>query len=425
VNHSGAAVLVTTEKLLGGIDRRALESPTLITTDGTRSGEAGDVLDYEAVMSRGASAFGAPLVGADDPAYILYTSGTTGRPKGACHTHGSRVAALVNMVANEISADASSGMIHAASLSHGSGSKVLTFLALGARNVIMPRFDPEEFARAIQERGGTHSFMVPTMLQMLIEAGPKVCRAVRGMRQLTFGGAPITNTTFGRALEAFGSNLVQIYGTSEAPHPVTVLRPDDYRDAENPASLAETAGRPGFGMEIAIAGEDGSFVGQGEEGELLVRSNHVMRGYWRDEAATAEVFAPGGWYKTGDVAVIDEVGFVRFKDRKRDLIISGGLNVYPSEVERVIAGHPNVREVAVIGYPDERWGESVMAVVVPNEKASASEQELIGWLEGRIAGYKKPRRVTFMEELPKGSTNKVLKRALREKLWAGHARRIN
>lgn len=426
VNHSGAAVLVTTETLLAGIDRRALDTlSALVIVDGKQRSGAADVLDYEAMMTRAAASLDVPVVGPEHPAYVLYTSGTTGRPKGAAHTHGSRVAALVNMLANEITAGKASAMVHCAPLTHGSGSKLLTFLALGARNVILPRFDPEQFARAVTEHRGTHSFMVPTMLQMLIDAGPDVCRSVRAMHQLSFGGAPITNAAFARALEAFGSILVQVYGTCEAPHPATVLGPDDYADAADPAALAETAGRASLATELRIAGDDGHSLASGEEGELLIRGSYVMHRYWRDDAATAEVFDVDRWYKTGDIAVIDGEGFVRFKDRKRDLIITGGLNVYPSEVERVLATNPDVLEVAVIGYPDDRWGESVMACVVPRDRAAASHEALTAWLDGRIAGYKKPRRTVFVDELPKGSTNKVLKRELREKFWAGRGRRIN
>ncbi|MBI4968969.1 MAG: AMP-binding protein [Rhodospirillales bacterium] len=423
VNHSGAAVLITSSALLATLDPAALDSrPALVLVDGK---EGAGHHDYESLLAKGADRLSAPRLGPDHSAYVLYTSGTTGRPKGASHTQGSRVAALVNMLGNEIVADKNSAMVHCAPLTHGSGSKILSFLALGARNIILPRFEPELFARAIVEQGGSHSFMVPTMLHMLIEAGPKVCEAVRRMRQLSFGGAPITNAAFGRALEAFGPRLVQVYGTSEAPHPATVLKPDDYMDAADPSALAETAGRASLSTELAVIDDEGQRLGAGQEGELLLRGNYVMGGYWQDEAATAEVFDAQGWYKTGDVAVIDDQGFVRFKDRKRDLIISGGLNVYPSEVERVLAAHPDVREVAVIGYPDDRWGESVMACVVPRDRQTASEEALIAWLEGRIAGYKKPRKVTFLDELPKGSTNKVLKRALRERFWAGRGRRIN
>jgi len=160
-------------------------------------------------------------------------------------------------------------------------------------------------------------------------------------------------------------------------------------------------------------------------GELLVRGHNLMQRYWRDDAATQEVFANGGWYRTGDLAGIDADGLVTFRDRKRDLIISGGLNVYPSEVERVLAEHSGVREVAVLGYPDDEWGESVLAYVVPADGWEASADELIEWSRGRLAGYKKPRRIEFLEKLPLGSSNKVLKKELREALWQGRDRRVN
>lgn len=426
VNHSGAAVLISTEQFFAKLDRSVLDGLlTVLLVDGGSTDAQDVVQNYEDLLGRASSRITAASVRPEHSAYVLYTSGTTGRPKGATHTHGSRVAAMVNMLASEIVATSESAMVHCGPLTHGSGSKILTFMALGARNVILPRFDPEQFAQTIQTHGGTHSFMVPTMLQMLVDAGNSVRTAVRSMRQISFGGAPITNTAFARAIDAFGPIFTQVYGTSEAPHPVTVLRPDDYITASDPSSLAETAGRASLASEIKVVNDDGESLPTDGEGELLVRGEYVMQGYWRDEGATAEVFNGEGWYKTGDIAVIDKAGLVRFKDRKRDLIISGGLNIYPSEVERVLAPHPNVREVAVIGYPDDRWGESVMACVVPIDPATVSEQDVIDWLEGRIAGYKKPRRVVFMSELPKGTTNKVLKRALREKQWEGRSRSIN
>jgi acyl-CoA synthetase (AMP-forming)/AMP-acid ligase II len=425
VNHSRSAVLVTNEGLLSKLDRDELDELKAILVVDAKAGREGPVRDYESVVSEGRPELTVSPVGADHSAYILYTSGTTGRPKGATHTHAGRVAAAINMLSSEVVATRHSTMVHCAPLTHGSGSKVLTFMAIGARNLILPRFEPEEFARAVEAHGGTHTFMVPTMLQMLIDSGDSVCGRVRKMAQISFGGAPISNVLFGRSLEALGPILTQVYGSCEAPHPVTVMRPDDYRLAPDPSALAESAGRATHATEIRVLNDDGRVVGADVEGELAVRGDHLMRGYWRDDDATAAVIDREGWYATGDVAIVDEQGFVYFKDRKRDLIISGGLNIYPSEVERVLACHPGVREVSVVSYPDERWGESVLACIVPRDGAAVSENGIIEWIEGRIASYKKPRKVLFMTEFPKGSTNKVLKRELKAQLWEGKGRRIN
>lgn len=421
INHSRAAILVTTRAMIDRLDRSdigELEKILLIDADvGPES--------YEASIASASASLAVTGVAPQDAAYVLYTSGTTGRPKGALHTHGSRVAAVTNMLANELVIDHNSGMVHCGALTHGSGSKVLSFLARGARNIILPKFEPAMLADAVKNRGGTHSFVVPTMLQMIEEAGPLVTGTIRGMEQISFGGAPISNVAFGRAVAAFGANLVQVYGTSEAPHPLTVLRPDDYAAASDPGVYGETAGRATTGIEVAVMDDAGQILGYGTEGECVVRGPSTMQCYLHNPEATDEVIDKAGWYHTGDVAEIDAAGFVRFRDRKRDLIISGGLNVYPSEVERVLAEHDDVREVAVVGVPDDRWGEAVMAFVVLREGSMANEAAITKWIDGRIAGYKKPRRVAFLDELPKGSTNKVLKRVLRNSLWHGQDRSIN
>jgi len=178
-------------------------------------------------------------------------------------------------------------------------------------------------------------------------------------------------------------------------------------------------------MEIKLVDDEGGKVGPGTVGELLVRAPSLMTGYWHNDAATAQAFTDDGWYSPGDLATVDREGFVTFQDRKRDMIISGGLNVYPSEVERVIAGHPAVREVAVVGAPDEEWGEAVVAYVVARDAVAVSGEEIIAWTRERLAGYKKPRRVEFLDGLPLGSSNKVLKKELRDRLWGDQTRRIN
>ena len=423
--HSDAAVLVTSRHLLEKLAPDHLNRlATILLVNPDESGDA-RTMSYEATLSRASNCLTTPLVGEGHPNYILYTSGTTGRPKGATHTHGARAAALLNMLACEMQVDARSVMVHAGPLTHGSGSKLLTFLVSGARSLILPRFTPDAFAAAVAKHGGTHTFMVPTMLQMLLEFAPTQRDTVRTMRQISFGGSPITNALFERCVEGFGPILTQVYGSCEAPHPITVLRPDDYKLLAQPGPLAETAGRASMATQLRIVDDEGRPLPLECEGELQIKGDHLMRGYWRDPAATADVFDPEGWYASGDVATIDKEGFVRFRDRKRDLIISGGLNVYPSEVERVVAEHPGVAEVAVVGYPDDRWGEGVMACVVRRPNVALEEADLINWVGERLAGYKKPRRVTFLNELPKGSTNKVLKRELKARFWQGRTRAIN
>lgn len=423
LEHSGAALLVTTLALLERVGKLPPNVSTVVLV-GATAGSASRELPYEEALIQASPRLEVAAVAPDAPNYILYTSGTTGRPKGVVHSHAGRVASTVNMLASELRFDDGCVFVHAAPLTHGSGSKIIAVLAAGGTNVILPRFDPQTLAALVEQEGGTHTFLVPMMLQRLLEAGPRVRAATASLRQISFGGSPIATALFSSAIDGFGPILTQVYGSCEAPHPVTLLRPADYGRGDDERILT-SAGRAAAGIDIVVVDDAGREVPAGEDGELLVRGHNLMLGYWRDEAATAEAFTSGGWYRTGDLATLDADGLVTFRDRKRDLIISGGLNVYPSEVERVLAGHPGVREVAVIGYPDDEWGESVLAYVVPADGWNPSADELIDWTRDRLAGYKKPRRVEFLERLPLGSSNKVLKKELRDALWQGRERRVN
>lgn len=416
--HADAAVLVTTTALRARQDTMpdSLTETLLVGAEG-RPG------DYERAIADASPHIAPTAIAPDTPAYILYTSGTTGRPKGATHSQAARAAAALNMLASELGDARRPVMIHAGPLTHGSGSKVLAALSRGGTNVVLRRFEPERFAQAVREEHGTHTFLVPTMISRLLDASSEVAAQARTMRQISFGGSPIRPVLFRRAIDGFGPILTEVYGSCEAPHPITLLDADDYRDDLSDRVL-RSAGRVVAGAEIRVVDRDGAPVPEGHVGELQVSAPHLMRGYWRDEAATADAFAGDAYYRTGDLVRRDADGLVTFEDRERDLIITGGLNVYPSEVERVLADHPAVREVAVLGYPDEQWGESVIAYVVPTSGGAVTAEEIIDWTRDRLAGYKKPRRVEFLERLPLGSSNKVLKKQLRDALWAGHARRV-
>jgi acyl-CoA synthetase (AMP-forming)/AMP-acid ligase II len=261
------------------------------------------------------------------------------------------------------------------------------------------------------------------MIGRLLDGAEDVHAAVRELQQISFGGSPIAPTLFRRAVETFGPILTQVYGSSEVPHPVTVLRLEgDWEpDADR---LLRSAGRAAVGADVRVLDERGAEVGAGEVGELMVAGPQLMEGYWDDPKATEEVLSDDGWYRSGDLVRLDADGLVTFEDRARDLIITGGLNVYPSEVERVLMEHPAVREVAVLGYPDDEWGESIIAYVVPSAPEPPEPDVLIDWVRERLAGYKKPRRIEYLDKLPLGSSNKVLKKELRAQLWQGRERRV-
>ena len=385
--------------------------------DGTGPG----VHHYDQLLGAGSAAAPGVEIGPDDPSFILYTSGTTGRPKGATATQASRWAATIRMLTDEIEAAPGDAMVHVGSMAHGSGSKVLAYFLRGARNIAMARFDPGEFLALVERERATASFLVPTMISMLVEARPASRADLSSLKTLSYGGAPIAPALLREALATFGDVFVQVYGSCEAPHPVLVMSRRDHRDATD-ARLA-SVGREVTGCRVIVADEHGAPAPPGVHGEMWIQGDNVMRGYWANAEATAEVLVDG-WYRSGDVATHDGDGYFTIVDRERDMIISGGLNVYPAEIEAALHRHPAVLECAVFGVPDPKWGEAVSAAVVVRAGAVVTADDLVEHCRVFLAGYKKPRYIEFHEQLPKGATGKILKRSLRDPHWVGHSRAV-
>jgi long-chain acyl-CoA synthetase len=285
-------------------------------------------------------------------------------------------------------------------------------------HVFLPRFEPIAFFKAVEQRRVTTTALVPTMISMLARSPERTKHDLSSLQTLFYGGAPMHTERLREALEAFGPILLQSYGLGEAPLTVTVLPKQEHLGPR-----AQSSGRAVTMVSLRIQDDDWNPLPPGATGEIAIRSDLIMQGYWNRPEATAEVLKDG-WFRTGDIGRLDEQGFLFISDRKKDLIKSGGASISPREVEEIISQHPSVQEVAVIGVPDELWGEAIKALVVLRDGPPATEDELIAFCKDRLASFKKPKSVDFVPELPRGPTNKILRRELRERYWQGRARSV-
>jgi acyl-CoA synthetase (AMP-forming)/AMP-acid ligase II len=344
-----------------------------------------------------------------DVARLRYTSGTTGRPKAAVLTHGAILTSLRNLLAELHELGSADVVLHVAPLTHASEALLAPALWRGARGVIRARFDPAEVIATVARERVTTVFLVPTMIGSLLEAAAGDPGPLASLRTVVYGAAPMPAELLARALVLLGPVLLQIYGMSECPFPITTLRKEDHLDPRRRSSC----GLPTAMNEVRVLGRDGAPLPAGEVGRIAVRGPQRMREYWRDPEATAATLA-GGWLVSGDLGRLDEAGFLTLVDRCDDVIITGGFNVYPREVELVLEEHPGVAEAAVAAVPHPRWGQGVAAWVVRAPGTTVGEAELVERCRARLAGYKKPLRITFVDALPKSPTGKLLRRRLRE-----------
>jgi acyl-CoA synthetase (AMP-forming)/AMP-acid ligase II len=421
IADSGAKAVVFTEEFAAGLASVRGEAPeaTVHVCVGACPQWA---RSFEGFLGQGAVWHADVECAADDLAWLFYTSGTTGKPKGAMVTHRN-LQFMTDHYPHEVYTLREDDVVmHAGPMTHGSGLWMLPITA-GAATQLIPSsrsFDPELIFKLIEkERVTKIAFIAPTMITMLLNS-PAVDRYnTSSLRFIGYGGSPMYVEDLKRAVQRFGPVFCQIYGQGESPMTISMLTPADHRlsdDAVSEKRLA-SAGRVREDITVSVLGDDDRELGPDQIGEIAIRGEVVMKGYWNKLEATAEAFKHD-WYHTGDLGTRDADGYIYLLDRKKELIISGGANIYPREVEEVLLLHPGVLEVAVIGIPDRLWGESVMAVVRPREGANPTEDELVNLCRDHLAGYKKPRFFRFVQDLPKSGYGKILKRELKEKVLA-------
>jgi long-chain acyl-CoA synthetase len=370
---------------------------------------------YETWIDAVSSEDPAVPVNGGDTAYLLYTSGTTGRAKGIEITHAN-LHLSERMAREGFCMDPSSVHMCPGPQFHIAGAGTgLMAMFVGGRTVIMREATPELLLRTIEREGVTHAFMVPAIIQAVLAAPELQKRDVSSLKQISYGAAPMTESMLTRAIEALGCDFLGVYGMTEAAGTVVVLRPEDHEPSGPRARLLGSVGKPLPWMQLYIADPaTGDRREVGQVGEIVLRGGQVTPGYWRQPDITKQSIDSDGWFRTGDGGYLDADGYLFLKDRIKDMIISGGENVYPAEVENALAYHPDVADVSVIGIPHDRWGETVRAIVVAREGTPSDESEIVEFACTRLAKYKCPTSVVFVDALPRNPSGKVLKQILRQ-----------
>jgi long-chain acyl-CoA synthetase len=361
-----------------------------------------------------------------DVAMQLYTSGTTGLPKGAMLTNAN-LGTLIPYTGPLWGFDERSVNLVCMPLFHIGGSGwALVGMAKGAHSILFREFLPADILVALERHQVTNALFVPAMLQVLAGVPGAAARDYAALRSIVYGASPITNDVLVRAMRTFRCPFAQVYGLTETTGAITQLDPDDHVTDGPRARLLRSAGKPFPWVELRIVDPaTEAACAPGVVGELWTRSPQNFKGYWARAEETARTVTGDGWLKTGDAGYLDDDGYLFLTDRVKDMIISGGENIYPAEVENALAEHPAVADVAVIGVPDARWGETVKAIVVPRPGAQARADDIVAFARARLAHYKCPTSVDFAETLPRNPSGKLLKRELREPYWRGRERRIN
>jgi acyl-CoA synthetase (AMP-forming)/AMP-acid ligase II len=419
LNDSGAKLLIVGKELKPAVDKiRDKLSHVEHVIEVTPEGEKGD--EYEAMLAASTPVERGDDVEPDDVAIIMYSSGTTGRPKGVELTHANLIAHTVNAHEGFEFDEGDKSMV-SMPLFHVGGSSYVQFgIHDGVPSVMTREVDGASLAGAIL-KGANRTFLVPAVLAKVLESGEDAVKLFGALKTFSYGASPMPLPLLRQALKAWpNTDFMQAYGLTEVCGVISHLLPEAHRDPGKEERLS-SAGTLVPNAEVRVVDPDTlEDVPTGEQGELWFRTPQLMKGYHNKPEATSESITDDGWFRTGDIGRIDEEGYIFVEDRLKDMIISGGENIYSIEVERVVAEHPAVSDVAVIGVPDEKWGEVVKAVV--SLEGSASPDEIIAWCRERLAAYKCPKTVDITDELPRNPTGKILKKELRKPYWEGRDR---
>jgi acyl-CoA synthetase (AMP-forming)/AMP-acid ligase II len=426
LNDSAASIVFVGEEftdLIDAIRPELTKAKTFVVMEGSAPGCVG----FEAFRD---------AQPADDPGHQptwdevclqLYTSGTTGRPKGAMIPTRGIVALREEQQRQPVAwnkwSAADVSLVAMPCFHIGGTGWGVTGLYYGAKGVVMREFDPARVLEFFEGFGITKLFMVPAAMQIVLRQPRAREVDYSRLSHILYGASPIPLDLLREAIAVFGCGFVQMYGMTETSGTIVALPPEDHDPAGN--ARMRSAGKALPGVEVAILDADGAVLPAGEVGEIATRSAANMTGYWNLAEATAQTLSADNWLRTGDAGYMDADGYVYIHDRVKDMIISGGENIYPAEVESALYGHPAVADVAVIGVPDEKWGEAVKAMVVLKDRASATPAELIAFARSRIAGYKCPKSVDFIAALPRNPSGKILRRELRAPFWEGRTRQVN
>ena len=363
-------------------------------------------------------------VAPDDDVIQLYTSGTTGHPKGVQITNANYLSIFDCLGSAPLGKyEPDDVVLVAMPIFHVAGVNIgLLALAQGARAVVLGETDPGEILRLIATKKITYAFLVPALILFVMQHPNAKTTDFSSLKNISYGASPISDDVLLRAKRMFGCEFLQVYGLTETTGGGTFLLPEDHDPARG---KLRSCGRPAPGHDIRIVGGDNKALPHGEVGEIQIRSGNVMKGYWNKPDATQKAVCPERWFSTGDAGFFDADGYLYIHDRVKDMIVSGGENIYPAEVENALMGHPAIADVAVIGVPDERWGEAVKAIVVKKPGIEVPPAEIIAYARERIAGYKLPKSVDFTDVLPRNPSGKVLRKDLRKPYWEGRGRQVN